>query len=165
MIAVTVFERLVKILIEKSIHISAAESCTGGLFASNIVSVPNASKVLSSSFVTYSDEAKINILSVPAMTIDEFGVVSENVAVDMAKGAVRLSGAEIGIGITGYAGPSYDENDDTVGTVCFGFFINGKTVSSTKKFGNIGRDVIRELSAAYAAQTIIGLINKFGDIK
>ncbi len=159
------FEQLVKVLIDKKLHISAAESCTGGLFASYIVSVPDASQILSSSFITYSNDAKINILSVPASAIDEFGVVSEKVAVDMANGAIKLSGAEVGLGITGFAGPAYDENDDTVGTVCFGFVVNGKTASATKKFGNIGRNAVREIAAQYAAQTLISLIDKFGDVK
>lgn len=157
------FEILVNELINKGLKVSAAESCTGGLFASGIVSVPDASKVLAASFVTYSDEAKCKLVGVNKKTIDEFTVVSENVAVEMAKGAAENGFAEAGVGITGYAGPASDENDTLVGTVCFGFYVNGKTVSSTKHFGNIGRNAVRELSAIYAADTLLRLVKLYGN--
>ncbi|MBR3768124.1 MAG: CinA family protein [Clostridia bacterium] len=158
-----IFEELVKLLIEKKLTVSAAESCTGGRFASEIVSVPNASSVLEASFVTYSERAKTELVGVDADIINSFGVVSEKTAIEMAKGASEKAHSDIGVGITGYAGPSTDENDDTVGTVCFGFFVNGKTVSSTKHFGDIGRNAVRELSVIYAAQTLIKLIKTFGE--
>lgn len=155
-----IFEELVGLLINKKLYVSAAESCTGGLFASNIVSVPDASRVLASSFVTYSEEAKCTFVNVNPETISCFGVVSEQVALEMARGASVKSKAQVSVGITGYAGPG---DDDYVGTVAFGFVVCGKTLSSTKHFGNVGRNVVRELSVQYAASTLINLIRKFGD--
>lgn len=157
------FEQLVYMLKNRKLYISAAESCTGGLFSAGIVSVPDASKVLSASFVTYSEEAKINILGVSAETIKTHGVVSEQVALEMAKKTAEISHSQVGVGITGYAGPGYDENDTDVGTVCFGFVFNGKTLSCTKKFGNPGRNVVRELAAQFAAITLVTFINRFAD--
>lgn len=153
-----IFEELVSLLKEKNFTVSAAESCTGGMFASHIVSVPDASKVLKASFVTYSVDAKCKIVNVNSESVSVYGVVSENVAVQMAKGAAEAADSNVGVGITGYAGPATDENDSIVGTVCFGFFVNGKTVSTTKHFGNIGRNVVRELCVEYAATTLVSLL-------
>lgn len=159
------FEELVFLLKEKGLKISAAESCTGGMFASYLVGVPDASKVLSASFVTYSEEAKTKYADVNIATIEKYGVVSENVAVEMAKGVCKNNSAEVGLGITGYAGPSASSDDTDAGTVCFGFCVNGITVSSVKHFGDIGRNAVRELSVLYAANTLTTLIKKFGDKK
>lgn len=159
----SVFVELVNLLIDNNLYISSAESCTGGLFSSNIVSVANASKVLSSAYVTYSRESKTNILSVSDDTIDSYGIVSEQVALEMAKGVTLISGADVGVGITGYAGPATSSDDTTAGTVCFGFCVKDKTVSATKKFGDIGRNTVRELAVQYAAATLCSLIKIFGD--
>lgn len=157
------FEQLVNLLKLKKLTISAAESCTGGLFAADLVSVSGASEVLSSSFVAYSEDAKISLLGVKPENIRNYGIVSEQVALEMAKGAVKLSGADIAVGITGFAGPAIDENDSSAGTVCFGFTVNGRSVTTIKHFGDIGRNIVREASVHYAAVTLIALINKLGD--
>ena len=154
-------EQLVNLLTDKKLKISAAESCTGGMFISSLVSVAGSSAVIGASYITYSDEAKIKTVGVSADTINTFGVVSENVALEMATGAAKAACADIGVGITGYAGPASDENDTTVGTVCFGFYIGGKTLTSTKHFGDVGRNVVRELSCVYATDMLIRLIGKF----
>lgn len=154
----TVFEELVELLIEKGLTVSAAESCTGGRFASEIVGVPDASKVLSVSFVTYSEAAKMKYVGVKKETLERFGAVSENTAVEMAAGVCAASGSNAGVGITGLAGPSGGSPEKPVGTVCFGFQVNGKTLSATKNFGDAGRNIVRELSAVYAAQTLAKLI-------
>ncbi len=159
------FEILVSELIKHNMTVSAAESCTGGLFSSGIVSVADASKVIGASFVTYSNEAKIGLVNVKADTIEKYGVVSENVALEMATGAKNATDADAGVGITGYAGPAIDENDSSVGTVCFGFWVNGKTLTATKHFGNVGRNIVRELSAAFAADTLTKLIKVYGELK
>lgn len=113
-------EELVSLLQKHKYTISMAESCTGGLLAACIVSVPDASKVFNQSFVTYTEEAKIKYAHVKRETIDKYGVVSEEVALEMAKGVKLESNSNVGIGITGYAGPS----GDNVGLVCFGLVIN-----------------------------------------
>ena len=109
-------ERVVNALIKHGLHISFAESCTGGLAAARIVDVPNASYVLDASFVTYANQAKVKFVNVAEESIAEHGVVSECVALSMAKGAAAAANAEIGVGISGIAGPSGGSPEKPVGT-------------------------------------------------
>ena len=111
-------KELVNRLIEKGYKISAAESCTGGMFASKIVEVADASKVFDMSFVTYANEAKIKLLN-----------VKEEVAIQMAKGVKEVSGADIGVGISGIAGPGGATPNKPVGMVCFGVAFGNKVVA------------------------------------
>ena len=113
-------ERVVNALIKHGLHISFAESCTGGLAAARIVDVPNASYVLDASFVTYAERAKVKFVNVAEESIAEHGVVSECVALSMAKGAAAAANAEIGVGISGIAGPSGGSPEKPVGTVFVG---------------------------------------------
>ena len=154
----TLEEQLVDLLIEKGYHISFAESCTGGLCCGTLVNVANASKVLDMSFVTYANEAKTKLLGVSEKTILEKGVVSEQVAAEMANGVAGKAKSEIGAGITGVAGPTGGTEKKPVGMVCFGFCINGKTVTKTKLFGEIGRNHVRKSSVEFVFQTLIDLI-------
>ena len=147
--------RVVDLLMQKGWHISFAESCTGGKAAAGIVDVANASAVLDASFVTYANEAKMKFLGVSAERIEKYGVVSEAVAGEMAIGAAKQTGAEIGIGISGIAGPSGATADKSIGMVCFGFYINGETYTATKLFGAIGRNAVRESSVAFVYDTLI----------
>ena len=101
-------EVVVRILKEKGLTIASSESCTGGLFAAAITDVSGASEVLSSSYITYSNESKINEIGIPADTIERFGVVSKETAIAMAAGTKRRSGADIAVSITGFAGPESD---------------------------------------------------------
>ena len=142
-------EKVVKYLKENGLHISFAESCTGGLAASRLISVSGASSVINESYITYANESKIKLLGVSAATIEGFGVVSEEVAREMAKGVCLASGAEIGVGITGVAGPYSESDEKPVGMVCFGVSINGEVDSKTVHFGNIGRNDVREEAAKY----------------
>ncbi len=142
-------ERVVKYLLENKLHIAFAESCTGGSACARLVSVSGASGVINESYITYANESKIKLLSVEREAIEQFGVVSEEVAQKMAQGAAKASGAEIGVGITGVAGPISDSDEKPVGTVCFGFYLNGKLVSKTVCFGDIGRNEVREEAAKY----------------
>lgn len=155
-------EQLVELLIKKALKISAAESCTGGMLISKLIDIPGTSEIIGASYITYSDEAKINTVGVKAETIEKFGVVSENTALEMAVGAMKTAGSDIGVGITGFAGPFEDDNDPDAGKVCFGFSVKGKTVTATKHFGNIGRNAVRELSCIYTIDTLIKLINTIG---
>lgn len=148
-------EQLVDKLLEKNLKISFAESCTGGLCCGTLVNVTNASKVLDMSFVTYSNESKMKLIGVKADTILANGVVSEEVAYEMAEGAAATAGSEIGVGITGVAGPGGGTDKKPVGMVCFGFCINGKTTTYTKQFGEIGRNQVRKSSVEFVFQTLI----------
>lgn len=152
------YDTVVNKLIEKNYHISFAESCTGGLAAAMLVSIADASKVLDISFVTYADEAKIKYLGVQPGTIAEYGVVSEEVAYQMAEGVAKEAGSEVGVGITGVAGPTGGTDKKPVGMVCFGFYINGEVHTYTKQFGNVGRNKVREKSTEFVYATLAHLL-------
>ena len=153
-------EQVVDRLIEKNFHISFAESCTGGMCCGTIVNVTNASKVLDVSFVTYANEAKMKFLGVNADTILSHGVVSEEVACERAQGVCKTAGSEVGVGITGVAGPGGGTAKKPVGMVCFGFCINGQTVTYTKQFGEIGRNQVRKSSVEFVLQTLLELLDE-----
>jgi len=148
-------EKVVQQLIKKKYHISFAESCTGGLTAATIVSVADASKVLDVSFVTYADEAKIKYLGVKADIIAQFGVVSEEVAHQMAEGVAKEAGSEVGIGITGIAGPTGATATKPVGMVCFGICINGQVKTYTMQYGAIGRNEVRKKSVDFVLRQLL----------
>lgn len=141
---------LVNKLMEKGYKIATAESCTGGLLAAKIVDVANASSVLDMSFVTYSNESKIELLGVNENLITSFGVVSEEVALKMAYGVSKKAKAQVGVGISGIAGPTGATATKPIGMVCFGFYVDGKSYSVTKYFGDIGRNNVRSMSVAFA---------------
>lgn len=151
-------EIVVNKLIEKGYKIATAESCTGGLLAAKIVDVANASKVLDMSFITYSNESKVSLLGVSENLIDMFGVVSEEVALKMAYGVSRKANAEVGVGISGIAGPTGATPTKPIGMVCFGFYVKGQSYSVTKYFGEIGRNNVRNLSVAFALEFINSII-------
>ena len=150
--------KLVKCLLEKGLRITTAESCTGGMIASRIVNVPDASKVFDAGFVTYADSAKINLINVPGELIEKYGVVSEPVAKAMAEGAAMAVGADLAVSTTGIAGPGGGSPETPVGTVCFGFHADGKTVTSTVKFDGT-RQEVREKAADFAISTLIRMID------
>lgn len=151
-------EIVVNKLIEKGYKISTAESCTGGMLASKIVEVANASKVLDMSFVTYSNESKTELLGVSEALIKEYGVVSEEVALKMAYGVSKKANAHVGVGISGIAGPTGATPTKPIGMVCFGFYVNGQSYSVTKYFGDIGRTNVRMMSVAFALEFINSVI-------
>lgn len=148
---------LVEKLKQKGYKICAAESCTGGMFISSLVGITGASDVIDMGFVTYANDAKIKLLGVSADDIEKYGVVSEVVAEQMAKGAADVSGADIGVGITGIAGPGGSRYKPE-GMVCFGFCINGRIITKTMQFGAIGRNEVRKKSCDFATDTLIELL-------
>ena len=154
----TIEEQLVNVLIEKNWRISCAESCTGGLVASRIINVANASRVLDVSFVTYANEAKMKYLGVSPDTITAHGVVSEEVVREMAQGVAKEAGSQVGVGISGIAGPSGGTDKKPVGMVCFGFYVDGTITTKTMQFGNPGRNEVRALSTEYALKTLLELL-------
>lgn len=151
-------EQLVNLLIENNYHIAFAESCTAGLCSATLVNVANASKVLDVSFTTYANEAKVKYLGVSENAINEFGVVSEQVAKQMALGVANEAKSEVGVAVTGIAGPSGGTANKPVGTVCFGFSINGDVRTYTKHFGNIGRQNVRNASVRFVFETLLDLL-------
>lgn len=148
-------ETLVRILMKKEYTISFAESCTGGKMAGAIVDVPDASKVLNASFVTYSNEAKMKYVGVRKQTLEKFGAVSEQTAKEMAEGVAKANHADVGVGITGIAGPGGGTDEKPVGTVCFGYCIEGTTKTETIQFGAPGRNIVREKSVEHVLDMLI----------
>lgn len=144
---------LVELLKEKKYKIATAESCTGGLLAATIINVPSASSVIDYSFVTYSCDAKTKLVSVSNSTISSYNVVSEEVAREMALGVTKY-GAEVGVGITGLAGPGGGTDEIPVGKVCFAICIKGEITSFSIVFKG-ERNEIRSKAVDYAIEKLI----------
>jgi nicotinamide-nucleotide amidase len=105
------------LLAEKGLHIAAAESCTGGLLTSRLTDISGSSRYVDQSVVTYSDDAKTELLGVPTGLLDAYGAVSEPVALAMADGIRVRARADIGVGVTGIAGPTGGTPEKPVGMV------------------------------------------------
>lgn len=141
-------------LVQKSmvagVKIATAESCTGGMVAAAITDVPGSSAVLDRGFVTYSNGAKREMLGVRAATLDLYGAVSEQVAQEMAHGALTQSKAQMAVSITGIAGPGGSEFKPE-GRVCFGLAISDRTVRvETVEYGAVGRNNVRTRARDHA---------------
>ncbi len=117
---------VVQLLIDKQLKIATAESCTGGLISGAITSVSGSSAVLDEAVCTYANSAKMKYLGVKEETLREYGAVSENTASEMAVGIAQASGADIGVSVTGIAGPTGALPDKPVGTVYCGICVRGK---------------------------------------
>lgn len=149
--------RLAALLSERGFKIACAESCTGGLFAAAIVDVPDASKVFDLGVVAYSNGQKVSRLSVRQEDLEAFGAVSEVVAAAMAENVALMAGADIGIGISGIAGPGGGTKEKPVGTVCFGFYCRGEVFSKTVLFSG-GRDEVRCAARDFAISEAVLLL-------
>lgn len=151
-------ELTAQLLEQKNMHISFAESCTGGMCAAEFVGVDGASSSFDVSFVTYANEAKTKYLGVSPKTIADYGVVSEQVADEMCRGVAKAAESQVGVGITGIAGPTGGTKSKPVGMVCFGFFVNGKVYTFTQQFGNIGRNNVRKKSKDFVFSKLVELL-------
>ena len=130
------------------LRIAAAESCTGGLFAKTITDVPGCSTWFDCSLVTYSNDAKMNFLGVKKSSLTNHGAVSEEVVREMSEGISHRASTEIGIAVSGIAGPDGGSSEKPVGTVCFGFKYFETTETFTKFFEG-DRENIRILSTEF----------------
>jgi nicotinamide-nucleotide amidase len=148
-------EVLGETLLNLGYHVAVAESCTGGLIAKRISDVPGASRWFERGFVTYSNASKIELLGVRAADLEAHGAVSAPVAEQMAEGARRKSGAEVGVGITGIAGPEGGSEEKPVGTVFVA--VAAPRGSGVRRFHMAGtRATVRERSA----QTALDLVRR-----
>ncbi len=135
--------------------IATAESCTGGLVAALLTEIAGSSAVVDRGFVTYSNEAKQELLGVPADTLAQFGAVSVQTAEAMAKGALARSRAQITVSITGVAGPGGGSDTKPVGLVHFAAASRkGMVLSREERFGDIGREAVREKSVQTALELL-----------
>ena len=153
-------EKLVKILIDKKLNISACVSCTGGLFIATLVNVPGISEVLESSIITYSNNSKIIYAGLNEKIIQKYGVVSEQVVYEMAAGIRKKTGTNIGVSVSGVAGPSGGTPEIPVGRVCFGIDINGAVRTYTKDFLNMSRSGVRKTSVKFLINELIKLLGE-----
>ncbi len=135
-----------KLLIENKKTLSTAESCTGGLIASKLISIPGSSICIQEGLITYSNESKISLLGVKKETIDEFGAVSEQVAKEMLEGVLNLSKSDCGVSITGIAGPSGATGTKPVGLVYIGTGCGGESEISKYIFTGTRTDIIEKAS-------------------
>ena len=129
--------------------IATAESCTGGMVAAAITDVAGSSAVFDRGFVTYTNAAKMQMLNVKSDTLARYGAVSEQVAYQMATGAIAHSDATLAVSITGIAGPGGSDHKPE-GRVCFGLWHLGHATVETVEFGAIGRDRVRAAATAHA---------------
>ena len=144
----------------KKIVIASAESCTGGMLSSAITDIPGSSAIFECGFVTYSNISKMKLLNVNQITLESFGAVSEEVAAEMAIGALKNSKANIAISITGIAGPG-GANTKSEGMVCFSVaFEKDIKLTKTKQFGPLGRDIVREKATIYGLTLLKNALSK-----
>ncbi|MBJ2151708.1 CinA family protein [Paracoccus sp. IB05] len=138
----------------RGLRIATAESCTGGLVSAALTDIPGSSDVIDCGFVTYSNEAKQAMLGVDPLTLARFGAVSQEVAREMAEGALRQSGAGLAVSVTGIAGPGGSEHKPE-GRVCFGLATAGRiTLTETRDFGALGRSNVRKAATEYALRLL-----------
>ena len=154
----TLEEQVVERLMQLNYTISFAESCTGGLCCGTLVNVANASRVLNASFVTYANDAKIQLLGVQESTILDRGVVSEQVAAQMAQGVAKAAESDVGVGITGIAGPGGGTPKKPVGMVCFGFCVQDQVQTCTCRFGNLGRNQVRKSAVEFVFSKLLEIL-------
>lgn len=129
--------------------IATAESCTGGMIGAALTDVAGSSDVFDRGFITYSNDAKVEMLGVRAETLAAHGAVSEQVAAEMAAGALARSRAGLAVSVTGIAGPGGSENKPE-GRVCFGLATARGTQTEAVDFGALGRDQVRRATVAHA---------------
>lgn len=142
------------------IMIAAAESCTGGMVMAALTDVPGSSDVVERGFVTYSNDAKIQMLGVLPATLEAHGAVSIEVADEMARGALQNSNAQLAVSITGIAGPGGSEHKPE-GLVCFGIARQGAQVrTDVQHFGALGRGLVREAARDHALALLTAALDQ-----
>jgi PncC family amidohydrolase len=148
-------QRIVKLLSKKKLKISFTESCTGGLLSSSITSVSGSSNVFTLGLVTYSNQAKINILKVPKRIIMKHGAVSYETCLSMVKNLYKISKTNISVSITGVAGPKGGTKQKPVGLVYIGIKKGNKTLVKKYLFKNKKRNTIQRATVNKALNLIL----------
>ncbi|KAB2950516.1 MAG: CinA family protein [Rhizobiaceae bacterium] len=144
-------DRFLKACAGRKILATTAESCTGGLIIAAMTDIPGSSSMVDRGFVTYSNDAKIDMLGVKAETLEAHGAVSAETAREMAGGALARSKASIALAVTGIAGPDGGSAEKPVGLVWFGVAAKGRPVHvEVRVFDNRGRDYIRRETVKHA---------------
>jgi nicotinamide-nucleotide amidase len=150
----TLCTQLAEVLLREKLKLATAESCTGGLIAAACTELSGSSAWFERGFVSYSNQAKTDMLGVDAGLIERHGAVSEAVARAMAYGAVAHSGAQIAVAVTGVAGPTGGSQDKPVGTVWFGWNIQGRLYSEVRHFDG-DRAAVRAATVRHALRQLL----------
>ncbi|UWR04892.1 CinA family protein [Ruegeria conchae] len=144
----------------QGVMIATAESCTGGMVAAALTDIPGSSAVVERGFVTYTNTAKQEMLGVHVDTLEAHGAVSEEVAQEMAEGALHHSQAQLAVSITGIAGPGGSEHKPE-GRVCFGLAADGQpTRTETVEFGALGRENVRKAARDHALLMLLSGVSQ-----
>ena len=147
----------------RGLKVATAESCTGGLVAGALTEIAGSSDVVDRGFVTYSNEAKQQMLGVPAATIDTHGAVSRETAEAMARGALGSANADLAVAITGIAGPGGGSPGKPVGLVHFAAASrSGALTHAEMRYGDIGRSAVRHQSVLHALTILKELAERRG---
>lgn len=149
-------EQAVALLKEKKLKITTAESCTGGLIAKMITDVSGSSGVFDCGIVSYSNEIKMSVLGVKEETLAQYGAVSEQTVREMSEGALKVSGADVSVAVSGIAGPLSDGTDKPVGLIFIAVSFDGKI--TVKKINNRFSVNIRENNRNSAANEALKLV-------
>lgn len=152
---------LAQALRQQGLKLATAESCTGGLIAAACTELAGSSDWFERGVVSYSNEAKTELLGVPAALIKQHGAVSEPVARAMAEGALRHAKAQVSVAVTGVAGPTGGSAAKPVGTVWFGFSVHGQTHSEVQRFDG-DRSAVRQSTVAHALRRLLALLGEGG---
>ena len=150
--------QVLEIFRARGLKVATAESCTGGLVAGALTEIAGSSDVVDRGFVTYSNAAKEAMLGVPAATLERYGAVSAETAAAMAAGALKNSLADVTVAITGIAGPGGGSKQKPVGLVHFAAASRGgRCLVRERRYGEIGRQSVREQSVAEALDLLLAL--------
>ena len=148
----------------RGLTLSCAESCTGGLVAKLITDLAGSSDIFEGGVVSYSNDVKMKILGVSEETLALHGAVSEETALEMARGVAERLGSDIGVSTTGIAGPGGGSEEKPVGTVCFGIASKFGVRTFTKQFGKeLSRDEVRRAAADFALSLVEEECERFGE--
>lgn len=145
---VSLEEKVVLKLKEKGLHVTCAESCTGGMIAATLINVAGVSDVFDAGFVTYANSAKHKLLGVDENALQIYGAVSRQVAQQMAEGAAKQTGAQAAVAVTGIAGPEGGTLEKPVGLVYIGCTVNGSTVVTENHFKGDRLEIRRQTTKA-----------------
>lgn len=159
-ISQTLTEQLGNQLMAHKLMLVTAESCTGGGLAEMITQVPGSSAWFERGYITYSNDAKREMLGIDLDTLESYGAVSEQTACAMVEGALSHSHAQVAVAITGIAGPDGGTEEKPVGTVCLAWYREGQQVQSTKIHFDGDRQQVRQQACLLALQGLIDLLEK-----
>ncbi len=150
-------EQLAALLLRRQALLATAESCTGGMIAAACTDLAGSSAWFERGFVTYSNEAKTDLLGVDAALIRQHGAVSEPVVRAMVQGAITRSRAQVAVAVTGVAGPTGGSVEKPVGTVWFGFSVGGQVSSELQRFSG-DRAAVRAATVQHALERLLELL-------